>query len=174
MKKIISMVILMANLLVLFNVVSAQYKSGSLESNVPNATLRYADASHNYEDYGRVIYIGLTKLDYVIDWTDTYAYRFTFFQFVSQKPFSIKSVTLTSEFDSMTINRNSAEFKRENGLSVVTDYIDYSYDPGRINRIILGSINTLRIRIVTNDNRTYDYYPDKEHLDELKQVANWS
>ena len=123
----------------------------------------------------RAIGICIEKCDVVDDTrpsVDTYAYAIVIYQSVKDSPFNVKNIMIASEWDSVEISANNPN--RRKGLDYITDRIIYSYDPGKVNRVIDSVDYKMLIRITTKNNIVYDIYPSQLYIAHAKKVAKWA
>ena len=134
-----------------------------------------AYASDIFSKKGKNMIIHIEKCNVVSDYTkeDRYAYAIEVTQRVDQNPFTIKQIMIASESDSVVINAPDTP-NRTTGLDLVDDRIVYSYDPGKVNRVIDSVQYKMLIRITTNQNVIYDFYPSSLFIEYAKRVSKWS
>lgn len=87
--------------------------------------------------------------------------------------FEIKKIIIASEHSSVVINT----YGNQNRIvenNVVNDDIECENDPGEINRVILDTKLAMVIRVISNTDQRYDFYPSREFIEYAKKVAQWS
>lgn len=102
-----------------------------------------------------------------------YYYTIGFMQPTSYNSINIKQIIIASDYDSVMIN---APYKANRNIGIVKtlDLIDYEYDPGKVNRVLLSADYRLLIRIIDKNNYIYDFYLYEDFIKCCKKVAEWS
>ena len=134
----------------------------------------FASSIDTYMKNGMEYTIAINKNCIVRPYRDNYYFYVILFQQPNtHNVINIKQVLIASEYDSVVINAPYVP-DRNVGLKFINDAFEYSYDPGKVNRVILRAESHLLIRFISTQNKYYDFYATPDFIECAQKVARWS
>ena len=174
-KKAILTVMLFLFLFANVGYTQSTYQTGEEKSLYPNSRQFFASAYAGFFHDGVPFGIQVNKDCVVRPYLPNY---YTYDIMIVQAreweytPINIKQIII-SNGKGFVIIKVPYNHKRAIKDTGIIDTVYYN-NVGELNRLILNAQGTMLIRIVTDQNRNYDFYSDDEFLYNLRRVANWS